>query len=105
MKRGGFLTFSNLNLFLDQNGRQLIPPTGPRISVANRLPYKLVYLPIYIRVYRNLRTQHMSVLVLLCTSYATCFGPYWWPSSGGFVTKNSNALITYTSTETPIRHL
>jgi hypothetical protein len=33
---------------------------------------------------RNLRTQLMSVLVLLCTSYTTCFGPYWWPSSGGF---------------------
>jgi hypothetical protein len=32
---------------------------------------------------RNLRTQQMSVLVLLCTSYTTCFGPYWWPSSGG----------------------
>jgi hypothetical protein len=34
-------------------------------------------------VYRNLRTQQMSVLVLLCTFYTTCFGPYWWPSSGG----------------------
>jgi hypothetical protein len=33
--------------------------------------------------YRNLRTQQMSVLVLLCTFYTTCFGPYWWPSSGG----------------------
>jgi hypothetical protein len=32
---------------------------------------------------RNLCTQQMSVLVLLCTSYTTCFGPYWWPSSGG----------------------
>jgi hypothetical protein len=32
---------------------------------------------------RNLRTQEMSVLVLLCTSYTTCFDPYWWPSSGG----------------------
>jgi hypothetical protein len=32
---------------------------------------------------RNLRTQQMSVLGLLCTSYTTCFGPYWWPSSGG----------------------
>jgi hypothetical protein len=32
---------------------------------------------------RNLHTQQMSVLVLLCTSYTTCFGPYWWPSSGG----------------------
>jgi hypothetical protein len=32
----------------------------------------------------NLRTQQMSVLVLLCTPYTTCFGPYWWPSSGGF---------------------
>jgi hypothetical protein len=39
-------------------------------------------------VYRNLRTQQMSVLVLVCTSYTTCFGPYWWPSSGG-----SNAVI------------
>jgi hypothetical protein len=39
-------------------------------------------LPINIRVYRNLRTQQMSVLVLLCTSYTTCFGPYWWSSSG-----------------------
>jgi hypothetical protein len=29
---------------------------------------------------RNLRTQQMSVLVLLCTSYITRFGPYWWPS-------------------------
>jgi hypothetical protein len=34
-------------------------------------------------VYRNLHTQQMSVLVLLCTFYTTCFGPYWWPSSGG----------------------
>jgi hypothetical protein len=33
--------------------------------------------------YRNLCTQQMSVLVLLCASYTTCFGPYWWPSSGG----------------------
>jgi hypothetical protein len=32
---------------------------------------------------RNLRTQQMSVIVLLCTSYTTCFGLYWWPSSGG----------------------
>jgi hypothetical protein len=38
-------------------------------------------------IYRSLRTQQMSVLVLLCTSYTTCFGPYWWPSSGGFVTQ------------------
>jgi hypothetical protein len=29
----------------------------------------------------------MSVLVLLCTSYTIRFGPYWWPSSGGFVTQ------------------
>jgi hypothetical protein len=36
-----------------------------------------------INIYRNLRTQQMSVLVLLCTSYTNCFGPYWWPSSGG----------------------
>jgi hypothetical protein len=35
-------------------------------------------------IYRNRRTQQMSVLVLLCTSYTTCFGPYWWSSSGGF---------------------
>jgi hypothetical protein len=27
-------------------------------------------------VYRNLRTQQMSVLVLLCTFYTTCFGYY-----------------------------
>jgi hypothetical protein len=27
-------------------------------------------------VYRNLRTQQMSVLVLLCTFCTTCFGPY-----------------------------
>jgi hypothetical protein len=33
--------------------------------------------------YRNLRTQPMSMLVLLCTSPTTCFGPYWRPSSGG----------------------
>jgi hypothetical protein len=33
--------------------------------------------------YRNLRTQQMSVLNLLCTSYTICFGSYWWPSSGG----------------------
>jgi hypothetical protein len=32
---------------------------------------------------RNLHTQQMSVFVLLCTSYTTCFGPYWWPSSSG----------------------
>jgi hypothetical protein len=32
---------------------------------------------------RNLRTHQMSVLVLLCTFYTKCFGPYWWPSSGG----------------------
>jgi hypothetical protein len=36
-----------------------------------------------INIYRNLRMQQMSVLVLLWTSYTTCFGPYWWPSSGG----------------------
>jgi hypothetical protein len=36
-------------------------------------------------IYRNLRKQQMSVLILLCTSYTTCFGPCWWPSSGGFV--------------------
>jgi hypothetical protein len=46
-----------------------------------------------ISIYRNLRKQQISVLVLLCTSYTTCFGPYWWPSSSGFVTqKNSNAV-------------
>jgi hypothetical protein len=43
---------------------------------------------------RNLRTQQMSVLVLLCTSYTTCFGPYWWPSSGGFVTQKSSKAVT-----------
>jgi hypothetical protein len=32
-----------------------------------------------INIYRNLRTQQMSVLSLLCTFYTTCFGPYWWP--------------------------
>jgi hypothetical protein len=36
---------------------------------------------------RNLRMQQMSVLVLLCTSYTACFGPYWWPSSGGLYYK------------------
>jgi hypothetical protein len=36
---------------------------------------------VLISIYRNLRTQQMSVLVLLCTSYTTCFGPYWWPPS------------------------
>jgi hypothetical protein len=34
-----------------------------------------------INIYRSLRTQQMSVLVLLCTSYTTCFGPYWWQTS------------------------
>jgi hypothetical protein len=34
-----------------------------------------------VNIYRNLRTQQMSVFVLLCTSYTTCFGPYWWPES------------------------
>jgi hypothetical protein len=29
---------------------------------------------VLINIYRNLRTQQISVLVLLCTSYATCFG-------------------------------
>jgi hypothetical protein len=38
-------------------------------------------------IYRNLHVQQMSVLVLLYTSYTTCFSPYWWPSSGGFVTQ------------------
>jgi hypothetical protein len=45
--------------------------------------YQSIYIYIYIYIYRNLRTQQMSVLVLLFTSYTTCFGPYWWPSSGG----------------------
>jgi hypothetical protein len=31
-------------------------------------------------------------IILLCTSYTTCFGPYWWPSSGGFVTKKNSAI-------------
>jgi hypothetical protein len=57
--------------------------------------YVTLYLAINIYIYRNLHTQQMSVLVLLCTSYTTCFGPYWWPSSGGFVTKNSNAVTVY----------
>jgi hypothetical protein len=38
---------------------------------------------ITVNIYRNLRTQQMSVLVLLCTFYTTCFGPYCWSSSGG----------------------
>jgi hypothetical protein len=46
-----------------------------------------------VNIYRNLRTQQMSVFVLLCTSYTTCFGPYWWPSSGGFVTKIRRQLL------------
>jgi hypothetical protein len=54
-----------------------------------------MYLYIYIYIYRNLRTQQMSVLVLLCTSYATCFGPYWWPSSGGFVTQKIRTQLLY----------
>jgi hypothetical protein len=44
---------------------------------------KLFLLNILSSICRNLRTQQMSVLVLLCTSCTTCFGPYWWPSSGG----------------------
>jgi hypothetical protein len=45
------------------------------------LPFNLAALT---NICRNLRTQQMSVLVLLCTFYTTCFGPYWCPSSGGF---------------------
>jgi hypothetical protein len=30
----------------------------------------------------------MSVLVVLCTFYTTCFGHYWWPSSGGLYYHN-----------------
>jgi hypothetical protein len=45
-------------------------------------------------IYRNLRTQQMSVLVLLCASYTTCFGHYWWPSSGGFVTQKIRRQLT-----------
>jgi hypothetical protein len=46
------------------------------------VPMKLVRLiKISTNICRNLLTQQMPVLVLLCTSYTTCFGPYWWPSS------------------------
>jgi hypothetical protein len=48
-----------------------------------------------INIYRNLRMQQMSVLVLLCTSYTICFGPYWWPSSGGFVTQKIRMQLPY----------
>jgi hypothetical protein len=48
-----------------------------------------------INMHRNLRTQQMSVLVLLCTSYTTCFGPYWWPSSSGFVTQKIRMQLLY----------
>jgi hypothetical protein len=47
-----------------------------------------------INIYRHLRTQQMSVPVLLCTSYTTCFGPCWWPSSGGFVTQKKSKAVT-----------
>jgi hypothetical protein len=56
-----------------------------------------------INIYRNLRTQQMSVLVLLCTSYITCFGPYWWSSSGttvfAFVRIEATEPLTYTVTD------
>jgi hypothetical protein len=50
---------------------------------------------VLINIYRNLHTQQMSVLVLLYTSYTTCFGPCWWPSSGGFVTQKIQMLLLY----------
>jgi hypothetical protein len=53
---------------------------------------KRIFESIYI--YRNLRTQQMSVLVLLCTFY-TCFGPYWWPSSGGFAAQKIRRQLLY----------
>jgi hypothetical protein len=64
-----------------------------------------ILLRVSINIYRNLRTQQMSVLVLLCTSYTTCFGPYWWSSSGGFVKqKNSNA-VTVMSTDPLLQYV
>jgi hypothetical protein len=39
--------------------------------VMNPVARVSINIYIYIYVYRNLRTQQMSVLVLLCTSYTT----------------------------------
>jgi hypothetical protein len=75
----------------------------PKKSLSRHLPeilWQLNYWVMHpvahvsINIYGNLRTQQMSVLVLLCTSYNTCFGPYWWPSSGGFVTQKNSKAVT-----------
>jgi hypothetical protein len=50
-------------------------------------------------VYRNLRTQQMSVLVLPCTFYTTCFGPYWWPSRWFVMQKIRRQLCLHLVTE------
>jgi hypothetical protein len=72
-----------------------ICPSFRTADVQRKLNFMLNYCIMHpvarvsIYIYRNLRTQQMSVLVLLCTSYTTCFGPYLWPSSGGFVTQKN----------------
>jgi hypothetical protein len=66
-------------------------------QIADKLNYWVMHpvARVSINIYRNLRTQQMSVLVLLYTSYTTCFGPYWWPSSGGFVTQKIRRQLLY----------
>jgi heme/copper-type cytochrome/quinol oxidase subunit 1 len=80
------LTFISIIWERITTNRQILFPTQTRNSIEwiqNLPPAEHSYQYIC----RNLRTQQMSVLVLLCTSYTTCFVPYWWPSSGGFVTQ------------------
>jgi hypothetical protein len=60
---------------------------GGKISSKVVFLMRRLIISYFLNIYRNLRTQQMSVLVLLCTSYTTCFDPYRWPSSGGFVTQ------------------
>jgi hypothetical protein len=68
----------------------------PHSQQLSTCPHRVTFRTFQINqyIYRNLRTQQMSVLVLLCTSYTTCFGPYRWPSSGGFVTQKNSKAVT-----------
>jgi hypothetical protein len=82
----------------DPHGRIL----GFRNRPAEQYPLNLNWFMhpvarVSINKYRNLRTQEMLVHSLVCIFFfTTCFGPYWWPSSGGLYYEISKAVTVYT---------
>jgi hypothetical protein len=72
---------ASLSLVVQRSHTSL--PTLIPIRVLNKQHiFLIIGLCILLRVY-----QSIYIETSVRTSYTTRFGPYWWPSSGGFVTQ------------------